>query len=265
MNQPQPPITCYTSSVLTSMHGISHGFFGRKGGVSTGLYHGLNCGVGSGDNADAVLTNRQKAVQHLGLQGSEQLCTVRQCHSNIVVTVKEPFGIKPLHDADALVTNIPNIALGILTADCVPLLFYDPKAHVIGATHSGWKGAISGIAQHTIEAMVAIGAHAEDITCAVGPCIKQASYEVDTAFFERFEHRDKHNSAFFVPSENNGRFLFDLTAYVVQQLESQKIGAIDVIDEDTYANQENLFSYRRSCHHNEPNYGRQISLIALAG
>ncbi len=245
----------------TALGDVPHGFAGRRGGVSTGLYAGLNVGLGSDDDRAAILRNRDLARDAL-LPGAP-LVTVRQVHSAEVVTVTGPVGETERPEADALVTDQPGLVLGILTADCVPVLFADREASVVGAAHAGWKGAIAGVTDRTIDAMVARGADRGRIACAIGPCIGRASYEVGADFALRFEQDDPDNEKFFSPGREGHR-LFDIAAYVAARLAAAGIGKVAMLDEDTYSQPDRFFSYRRSCHQGEAGYGRQISMIGLA-
>lgn len=254
----------YLTCPAFSQGHIKHGFFTRQGGVSTGDYASLNCGYGSGDLEAHVTQNRTIAMQCLEGKHS-QLCTLRQTHSNDVVTVAQVWD--PMHapEADALVTKQPDIALGILTADCVPVLFVDTDAKVIGAAHAGWKGALSGILANTVNAMETLGATRESIDAAIGPCIHQASYEVQEDFAERFVTADILNQQFFVPGQRFGHLLFDLPGYVNRELEHLELGSITQINHDTCAEEEQFFSYRRTILHNKENFGRGLSVIMIKG
>lgn len=243
------------------LDGAKHGFLGRAGGVSKGIYRGLNMGLGSDDDRESIMENRRRAVAVV-LPGSE-LATVHQIHSADVVTVTAPLPLDQRPQADAMVTDQPGLLLGILTADCVPVLFHDPKAKVIGAAHAGWKGALAGVTDQTLMAMEALGAERTDIVCAIGPCIAQPSYEVDTGFRARFLQTDPANDRFFATGKPD-HFQFDIESYVAARLDAAGVCAIEKLGLDTYALEDRYFSYRRSCHRGEPGYGRQISLIGLA-
>jgi polyphenol oxidase len=239
---------------------MPHGFLSRIGGVSTGIYAGLNVGLGSDDERKAVIENRRRAVDAV-LPGAA-LARVYQFHSPDVVTVVgTDDGIEP-PKGDAMVTNQPGVLLGIVTADCVPVLFADSKAGVVGAAHAGWKGAISGVTDNTISAMEALGADRSRIMCAIGPCIAQKSYEVDEGFFRRFADEAAANERFFADGQPE-HYLFDIEGYVAARLAAAGISKVECLGEDTYSQPDRLFSYRRSCHLGEPGYGRQISLIGL--
>jgi YfiH family protein len=241
--------------------GVPHGFLGRIGGVSRGVVAGLNVGFGSNDDPAAITENRCRAVAAV-LPGA-RLVTVYQVHSADALTVLEPFNADMRPRADALVTNQPGLVLGILTADCAPVLFADREAGVIAAAHAGWKGAIGGVTDSTIAAMEALGARRERIAAAIGPCIARASYEVDLGFFRRFAEQDPANERFFADGRPE-HFQFDLEAYVVHRLALAGLRTIEALGLDTYADATRFFSFRRATHRREPDYGRQISLIGLA-
>ncbi len=243
-----------------ALAGVAHGFFGRRGGVSTGALAGLNCGPGSGDDLDAIAENRERIVA-AAMPGA-QLVTVYQIHSSDCVTVAGPWEDADRPEADALVTDRPGLLLGILTADCAPVLLADREARVVGAAHAGWKGAIAGVTDRTIEAMIALGARAERIHAAIGPCISQTSYEVDEAFRLRFIQADPANAGFFAAGRS-GHWQFDLEGYVAGRLEAAKIARVEKLGLDTYAEPLRFFSFRRATHRGEPSYGRQISVIGL--
>jgi len=241
--------------------GVAHGFFGRKGGVSTGLYDSLNCGPGSGDAREAVLENRARATA--ALSSDATLVTLYQIHSAQAVTVNTPWQVADNPKADAFATNRSGIALGILTADCAPILLADPQAHVIGAAHAGWGGAFAGVAESVVAAMERLGAKRERITAAIGPCISQPSYEVGPEFKPRFIAADPANERFFEPSQRAGHWQFDLPAYVAHRLRQSGIGPIETLRACTYLDEASFFSYRRTTHRKEADYGRQLSAIML--
>ncbi|HWV12074.1 MAG TPA: peptidoglycan editing factor PgeF [Sphingobium sp.] len=243
-----------------SLSDLPHGFAGRRGGVSTGVHAGLNVGLGSADDRQAVLRNRELARDALLPGGA--LVTVRQIHSADVVTVTEPVDEANRPAADAMVTDRPGLILGVLTADCVPILLADTEAGVIGAAHAGWKGAIGGVTDSTLAAMEKLGARRNRISAAIGPCIGRASYEVTSDFARHFEEQDAENSRFF-SSGREGHCQFDIAAYVAARLAEAGIGRVEMLDEDTYSQPDRFYSYRRSCHRDEPSYGRQISMIAV--
>ena len=243
-----------------TLDGIPHGFLGRRGGVSTGIYAGLNVGIGSDDDRIAVLENRRLAMA--AVLPNAKLARVYQIHSADVVTITNANDQDDPPKGDALVTNVPGILLGILTADCVPVLFADYEAGVVGAAHAGWKGALSGITDQTITAMEKLGAARTRIVTAVGPCIAQKSYEVDAAFFQRFADDDAASERFFAHGKT-GHFQFDIEGYVAARLAAADIGKVECLGEDTYSQPDRFFSYRRSCHSGDAGYGRQISMIGL--
>lgn len=243
-----------------SLQNVPHGFAGRHGGVSSGVHAGLNVGLGSADERDAILRNRVLATDAL-LPGAT-LVTVRQVHSPDVVTVTGAISEAERPAADAMVTDRPGLILGILTADCVPVLLADREAGVVGAAHAGWKGAIAGVTDSTLVAMEELGARRERISAAIGPCIGRASYEVTADFARTFEEQDAENGRFF-SAGREGHCQFDIAAYVAARLASAGIGRVELLDEDTYSQPDRFFSYRRSCHLGEASYGRQISMIAM--
>ena len=246
----------------TALAGVPHGFLGREGGVSTGIHAGLNVGLGSDDDRAAIAENRARAVAAV-LPGAT-LVTVHQIHSADAVTViaAAPDDARPR--ADAIVTNRPGLLLGILTADCVPVLLADLDGGVVGAAHAGWKGALGGVTDAALDAMAALGGRRERIVAAVGPCIARASYEVDDGFRARFCAADPENERFFLDGRA-AHHQFDIEAYVVARLAAAGIGRIDALGLDTYADAGRFFSYRRATHRGEPGYGRQVSLIGLPG
>ena len=248
---------------FTAIDGVRHGFFTREGGVSEGLYASLNCGLGSGDNTDKVATNRGRVVAAMDLQ-PHALVTAYQIHSPTVVEVDTPWTRENAPRADAMVTTRPGVALGILTADCAPVLFADRKARVVGAAHAGWRGAVSGVLDATVKAMAKHGARPDTLVAAIGPCIAQASYEVGPEFPAPFLAEDPDNAAFFRPSARAGHFMFDLRGYVARRLKKLGIPAVAVLTNDTCREEDRFFSYRRTCLRGEKDYGRGISVIALA-
>jgi len=239
---------------------LRHGYFTRQGGVSEGIYAGLNVGVGSADEADRVRENRGRVAGWFGLP-FERLATVHQVHSPDVVVVDAAYsGERP--KADALVTSTPGVILGVLTADCGPILFCDGDNGVIGAAHAGWKGALDGVLENTIEAMVSLGADRGSIRACLGPSIAAQSYEVGPEFLDRFLQYDDGYERFFTPSEKPGHSYFDLQALTLHRLQQAGVGA-DQLGLDTYADEARFYSYRRTTHRGEPDYGRQISAIAI--
>jgi YfiH family protein len=246
---------------VATLDRVPHGFFGRAGGVSTGAVAGLNCGLGSGDDPKAVETNRRIASDAI-LPGAP-IASVYQIHSPtaVIVNAAAPHGERP--QADALVTNKPGLLLGVVTADCAPVLLADSDAGVIGAAHAGWRGALAGVTDQAIAAMISLGAKVDRIAAAVGPCIARASYEVDHAFAERLLADDPDNER-FVSEGPGGNPHFDLEAYVVARVAAAGVKRIEATGLDTYALGDRFYSYRRATHRIEPTYGRQLSLIGLA-
>ncbi|TPG16640.1 peptidoglycan editing factor PgeF [Sphingomonas koreensis] len=241
-----------------ALTGVRHGFLGRRGGVSTGNHAGLNVGIGSDDDADAVVENRARATEAV-LPGAA-LVTLYQIHSADALTVQAPLTGPMRPRGDALVTDRPGLALGILTADCAPVLLADRDAGVVGAAHAGWKGAFAGVTDSALLAMETLGARRDRIVAAIGPCIARASYEVDAAFALRFEQADPANERFFTPGRPD-HFLFDLEAYVAQRLAAAGVLHVEALGLDTYADESRFFSYRRATHRGAPGYGRQVALI----
>lgn len=239
---------------------VPHGFLGRRGGVSQGVVAGLNVGLGSRDDPAAVAENRRRAAAAV-LPGAP-LASLYQVHSADVVRVNAAYPDAERPHADALVTERPGLLLGILTADCAPVLFADAHVGVVGAAHAGWKGALAGVTDATIAAMEKIGARRDRIAAAIGPCIARASYEVDEGFLGRFAAVDPENERFFA-SGRDGRYQFDLEAYVTHRLAAAGLARIEALGLDTYAQSDRFYSYRRATHRGEPDYGRQISLIGL--
>jgi len=246
-----------TSAALA---GTRHGFLGREGGVSAGIFASLNVGLGSGDDRAALAENRRRAVD--AVAPGAKLVTLHQVHSAIAVPVTGAFADDARPHADALVTATPGLALGILTADCVPILFADKGAGVIGAAHSGWKGTLTGIAGATVAAMEALGASRANIAAAVGPSIAQRSYEVDAGFRDRFLADDPAHDRFFIPGKP-GHFQFDIEAMVASRLAAEGLRHITLLGQDTYAQPDRYFSFRRTTHAGEADYGRQLSVIAV--
>jgi YfiH family protein len=242
---------------LQSLPGIAHGFFGRAGGVSAGLYASLNCGPGSRDQSAAVTENRARAVA--ALAPGARLVTLAQIHSAVVHAVGTDWEFGARREGDGLATALPGVALGVLTADCAPLLFADPEARVIGAAHAGWKGAMAGVLENTIAAMEKLGARPGRITAAIGPTISQANYEVGEDLRDRFASKDSR----FFKAGRAGHFQFDLPGYVSHRLARAGVGAVNDLGFCTYPPANGFFSYRRATHLGEADYGREISAIVL--
>jgi purine-nucleoside/S-methyl-5'-thioadenosine phosphorylase / adenosine deaminase len=257
-----PDKMMFCASSLAAIDGVRHGFFTRQGGVSGGLYASLNCGPGSRDDAANVTENRARVAEILSVQSS-RLLSVFQKHSATAVIADAPWEAGEAPEADAIVTATPGLAVGILTADCAPVLFCDGEARVVGAAHAGWRGALSGIIEATVGAMLELGARPERIAAVIGPAISQKAYEVGAEYVERFLAEEPQSSAFFITDEGSGEPHFDLPGYVGERLSRAGIGAIADLGLCTYCEETRLFSYRRSQHRGEDDYGRQISAILL--
>lgn len=242
---------------------LRHGFFTRHGGVSQGIYASLNCGYGSSDARDSVTTNRTRALDFLGF-AVQTLVTVHQQHTNTVVTVDAGWPVESRPVADGMVTAQPGFVLGILTADCAPVLFVDAEAGVVGAAHAGWRGALGGVLDGTVGAMTALGARPERIRAAVGPCIGQNSYQVGPDFAAAFTAPDSGNARFFSPPDADDRPHFDLAGYVAHRLTRAGVGHVEMAALDTCGEEDRFFSFRRTTLRREFDYGRQLSAIALA-
>lgn len=245
----------------TTLGQLPHGFLTRRGGVSKGECAGLNVGFGSNDDRDAIIKNRRLAIDAI-LPGAE-LATVHQIHSAEVVLAQSAWPQQERPRADGIVTDRPGLLLGILTADCAPVLFADEKARVVGAAHAGWRGAIAGVTDRTIEAMESLGARRDNIHAAIGPCIGQRSYEVDEVFRTRFLDEDPDNDRFFAGAKGKKPH-FDLEAYVVHRLIAAGIDEVEALGLDTYSDPDRFFSFRRATHRGASDYGRHLSAIALA-
>jgi len=250
----------FGSSLLSAIPGLRHAFFTREGGVSGGIYEGLNGGLGSNDDAAHVAENRRRMAEQMGVT-PDRLLNLHQIHSSDAVVATGPWqGDKPR--GDALVTRTEGLAIGITAADCGPVLLVDPAARVIGAAHAGWKGALTGVIESTVEAMEKLGADRSGMVAAIGPLIRQHSYEVGGEFVERFLDADADNATFFIPSDRAGHSMFDLAGFIRMRLENAGVLMIDDIGVDTYSD-ERFYSYRRSVHRKEPDYGRHVHAIAL--
>lgn len=257
-------MTMLTMSPLDAIGGVRHGFFTRRGGVSSGIFDSLNCGLGSGDAIDNVATNRSRAMARLGYT-PESLVTLYQVHSPTVIEVEEPWTRENAPKADAMVTTRPGLALGILTADCAPVLFADRRARVVGAAHAGWRGAVGGVLEATVAAMAKHGARPETMVAAIGPCIAQRSYEVGPEFPAPFIAADPADAAFFTPGARAGHYMFDLPGYIARRLRKLGLGDVHQMPHDTCGEEDLFFSYRRACLRGEKDYGRDLSAIALDG
>jgi polyphenol oxidase len=249
------------SPLLSAIPGLRHAFFSRDGGVSDDIYASLNGGLGSNDDPAKVAENRRRMAEQMGV-APEHLLSVHQVHSPDAVVATDPWpgGVRPR--ADAIVTRSEGLAIAVTTADCGPILLVDPNARVIGAVHAGWKGALTGILESTVEAMEKLGAERSGIVAAIGPLIRQHSYEVGGEFVDRFTETDAENALFFLPSVREGHAMFDLAGFIRTRLENAGVLMIDDIGVDTYSD-ERCYSYRRSVHRKEPDYGRHVHAIVL--
>jgi YfiH family protein len=249
------------SPLLSAIPGLRHAFFSRDGGVSGGIYAGLNGGLGSNDDPADVAENRRRMAEQMGVPPSFFL-GVHQIHSPDAVVATGPWESASRPRGDAIVTRAKGLAISVTAADCGPILFVDPNARVVGAAHAGWKGALTGIVESTVAAMEKLGAERAGIVAAIGPLIRQHSYEVGNEFVERFLDADAENALFFIPSTRAGHAMFDLAGFIRGRLEKAGVLMIDDIGVDTYSD-ERYFSYRRSVHRNEPDYGRHVHAIVL--
>ena len=250
-----------TSPLLSAVPGLRHAFFTREGGVSEGIYAGLNGGIGSNDDPAAVAANRRRMAEQMGV-APDRLLSLHQVHSPDTVIATEPWPNTARPRADAIVTGEAGLAIAVTTADCGPILFVDPRARVIGAAHAGWKGALTGILESTIAAMERLGAERSGIVAAIGPLIRQQSYEVGPEFVTRFIETDAEYGMFFMPSPRAQHAMFDLAGFIRMRLEAAGLLMIDDLGIDTYADAR-CFSYRRSVHRRESDYGRHVHAIAL--
>ena len=249
----------------SNKNSVFHGFFTRKGGVSKGVFEGLNCGLGSADIKENIAKNRCSVAQKAGIS-PKSLLSVYQVHGSKVITVKKLWSEKERPHADAHVSDEPGIGLSILTADCAPVLFVGYKENknpVIGAAHAGWQGALGGVIENTLDAMKKLGAEKESLRACVGPCIAQASYEVTNDFILPFKKEDRKAERFFMPGQKDGHAYFDLSGYCAWRLARYGIKYMSLVDMDTYTNEEKFFSYRRTTHRKEQEYGRQTSVISI--
>jgi polyphenol oxidase len=253
----------FGSSLLAAIPGLRHAFFTREGGVSDGIYEGLNGGLGSNDDPANVAENRRRMAGQMGVV-PENFISVHQIHSPDAVVATGPWQGDERPRADAIVTRTEGIAICVTAADCGPILFADAGARVIGAAHAGWKGALTGVLESTIDAMEKLGADRSGMVAAIGPLIRQHSYEVGSEFVERFLDADAEHGVFFIPSVRADHAMFDLAGFIRMRLENAGVLMIDDIGVDTYSD-ERFYSYRRSVHRKEPDYGRHVHAIALAG
>ena len=256
------PLNPLTDDTLAAT-GARHGFFSRAGGVSGGLFAGLNCGAGSGDDARKVAENRARVAQRLNV-APERLLSAYQVHSATALVVNEPWDTETRPQVDGLVTAQADIAIGVLTADCGPMLFSSSDGTIVGAAHAGWKGALTGIAEATINTMIELGADRDGITAVLGPTISGTAYEVGPEFVARFTDHDPANADFFRPSERDGHAWFDLPGYIARRMDKAGIAGFTDLARCTYADEAAYFSYRRATHRGEDDYGRLIAAIAPA-
>jgi YfiH family protein len=248
---------------LAAVAGVRHAFFTREGGVSGGVYASLNAGVGSNDDPAHVAENRARMAGRLAV-APDRLLTAFQIHSAHVVVADAPWPLDARPRADAIVTRMPGLAVGVSTADCGPVLLADGAARVVGAAHAGWRGALGGVIEATVAAMERLGARRARIVAAAGPMIRQANYEVGPELIERFLSADADNTRYFVPAARPGHALFDLAGYIVDRLKRAGIEQIEDLGHCTYGDPQKFYSYRRAMHRAEPDYGRHVNAIALA-
>jgi purine-nucleoside/S-methyl-5'-thioadenosine phosphorylase / adenosine deaminase len=251
------------SPLLSAIPGLHHAFFSREGGVSRGIYAALNGGIGSHDHPEHVAENRRRMAAQMRVV-PQRLLTAYQIHSPDVAVASTPWDTAARPRADAIVTRTEGLAIGVTAADCGPVLLADAKARVIGAAHAGWKGALTGVVEATIGAMENLGAARADIVAAIGPLIRQQSYEVGGEFVERFMELEAENALFFLPARREGHAMFDLAGFIRKRLENAGVLVVDDIGIDTYSD-ERFFSYRRSVHRRETDYGRHVHAIVLEG
>ena len=251
----------FFSSKLKKYINLKHGFFSRENGVSEGSYKSLNCGKGSNDKRENILKNLEIVSKKIGCK-KESLITLNQTHSNKVIFLKDKEMIKDKLDGDAIITKIKNIGIGILTADCAPILFYDPSKKIIASVHSGWKGAFNGIITNTVKKLNELDVKTSDLIAVIGPCIGKKSYEVKNDFFNKFTLKDEKNSIFFKKTSND-KFNFDLRGYINNEIANLNIKNVENINLDTFSEKQKFFSYRRSILNNEKDYGRCISVILM--
>lgn len=252
----------HLTTPLNDIPWVRHGFFTRQGGASDGIYGSLNCGPGSSDDPAHVVENRARIVRALDV-APDCVLTPRQVHSDKVFYIDRPVSYADMPQVDALVTDKPGLAVGILTADCAPVLFASASKKIVGAAHAGWKGALNGVLESTIAEMEKRGADRNDIVAALGPCIGPQSYEVSDDFKAPFLVQDAGNGAFFRPASKPGHLIFDLPAYVRARLEKAGVHVLHDVRQDTFSDEGSYFSYRRSCHRKEADYGRQMSIISI--
>ena len=249
-------------SEALNLPGISHGFFTRGGGHSTGIFSSLNCGLGSGDDPDLVRMNRETVSRVIGVAPTN-LVTAHQVHSADAIEVTVPWGITDRPKVDGLVSKTRGVGLGVLTADCGPVLFADAEAGVVGACHAGWKGALTGITEATLQAMERLGAVRTRTVAVLGPTISKIAYEVGPEFPAPFMEQDAGHARYFTPSVKTGHHMFDLPRYLVDRLRREGVGSVSDLGLCTYSDESRFYSYRRATHRGEQDYGRLISVISL--
>ena len=251
----------FFSSKLNKFENLRHCFFSRKNGVSEGYYKSLNCGMGSNDKKENVLKNLEIVCEKIECK-KDSLITLNQRHTNKVIHFKNKISVKNKLTADAIVSEVKNIGISILTADCAPILFYDPQKKIIGCAHSGWKGALSGIIKNTVNKFSELNSNINDLIAVIGPCINKKNYEVKKDFFDKFIKKNKNNEIFFKEIDNE-KFIFDLRGFINQEIWNSGIKNIENIEMDTFSREDFFYSYRRSQHNKENDYGRCISVILM--
>ena len=251
----------FFSKKLQKFKNIKHCFFSRQNGFSKGLYESLNCGLGSNDDKENILKNLEIAGNKIGCK-KESLITLNQKHTNEVIYFPNENSVRNKLQGDAIVTEVKNIGISILTADCASILFYNPKKKIIGCAHSGWKGALNGIIKNTVKKFIELKSDNRNLVAVIGPCIKKENYCVKRDFFDKFISKDKNNEIFF-EKDNNDKFYFDLRGFINKEISNLDIVNIENIEKDTFSEKELFFSYRRSCFNNEKDYGRCISVILM--
>tara|TARA_B110000196_G_scaffold285677_1_gene268915 strand:- start:284 stop:1045 length:762 start_codon:yes stop_codon:yes gene_type:complete len=251
----------FFSSKLKELKNLKHCFFSRKYGVSKGYYQSLNCGLGSKDKKTSVLKNLEIVSKNIGCS-KDSLITLNQKHTNKVLYFKDKNSVKNKLTGDAIVTKLKNVGIGILTADCASILFYDPKKKIIGCAHSGWRGALNGIIKNSLKKFNELGSQNSDLIAVVGPCIKKENYEVKNDFFQKFINENKKNE-FFFRKINNSKYTFDLRSFINKEISNFNIGNVENIEIDSFSEKEHFYSYRRSCLNKENDYGRCISVILM--
>ena len=251
----------FFSSQLGNILNLKHCFFSRKNGVSEGIYSSLNCGLGSKDDKRNVIQNIKIVCKKLNCD-KKPIITLNQVHSNKVIYFSNRKEIKDKVTGDAIVTKLKNIGIGVLTADCVPILFFDPQQEIIGCVHAGWRGALNGIVENTINKFLELNSNISDLIISIGPCISYQNYEVGLYFYNKFINQNKRNKQFFITS-NGKKYFFNIRNYINEKLVGLGIKNIDHIDIDTFSSEENFFSYRRSKKNNDKDYGRCISVIIM--